>query len=188
MRVIFTPIPGVKIIEPTVFPDSRGYFFEAYSRRDFERQVAPGIIFTQDNESRSRRGVIRGLHFQLPPHAQSKLVRVVEGQIMDIAVDLRAGSPTYGNYVTVVLSAENKRQLFLPAGMAHGFAVTSDWATILYKVDAQYVPEADSGISVLDPMLNIQWPFPIEEAILSDKDKTRINLSSFSTPFRYEAE
>ncbi len=188
MKVIATDLPGVKIIEPVVFPDSRGYFFEAYSLRDFESQVAKGIRFIQDNESRSRRGVVRGLHFQLPPHAQAKLVRVVEGSILDIAVDLRAGSPSFGRHVAVELSAENKRQLFLPEGMAHGFAVTSDWATILYKVDAQYAPEADSGISVLDASLGIEWPFPIAEAILSEKDKHRIDLSSFTTPFRYEGK
>lgn len=186
MKVISTEIPGVVIIEPKVWPDNRGYFFEAYSQRDFNRLVAPDITFVQDNQSRSRRGVVRGLHFQLPPHAQAKLVRVVEGAVVDVAVDLRAGSPTFGHHVAVELSADNFRQLFLPAGMAHGFAVVSEVATILYKVDSPYAPEADSGISVLDPSLGIQWPFPIDQAILSEKDIHRAPLSSFSTPFIYE--
>lgn len=186
MTVIPTAIPGVMIIEPKLFPDNRGYFFEAYSQHDFDQSVAPGIRFVQDNESRSRKGVVRGLHFQLPPNAQAKLVRVVEGEIVDIALDVRAGSPTFGQHVAVSLTAENHRQLFLPAGMAHGFAVVSDMATILYKVDSPYAPESDSGISVLDPALGIEWPFPISEAILSQKDMARCNLASFVTPFHYE--
>lgn len=186
MKAIATSIPGVMIIEPSVFPDSRGYFFESYSEREFSQKVCGGIRFVQDNESRSRRGVMRGLHFQLPPHAQAKLVRVVEGSVVDVAVDLRAGSPCYGRHVAVELSADNHRQLFLPRGMAHGFAVTSDMATILYKVDSPYAPEADSGISILDRSLGIVWPFDPSAAILSAKDMNRPDFSSFHTPFVYD--
>lgn len=186
MTVTDTIIPGVKIIEPAIHPDDRGYFFESYSQREFDRLVAPGITFVQDNESCSQRGVVRGLHFQLPPHTQAKLVRVVEGCVIDIALDMRTGSPTFGRHVAVELSADNHRQLFLPRGMAHGFAVTSSRATLLYKVDAFYAPESDSGISVLDPSLGIQWPFPIEEAILSRKDLDRPALNIFNSPFTYE--
>lgn len=186
MTVTETSIPGVKILEPRLFPDGRGYFCETYSRRDFEAKVAPGIIFVQDNESRSRRGVVRGLHFQAPPFAQAKLVRVVEGRIVDIALDIRVGSPTYGRHVAVELSADNHRQLFLPAGIAHGFAVLSEWATFLYKVDNFYAPQADGGISVTDPLLGIEWPFSLSEAILSDKDLRHPVLSQFTSPFNYE--
>lgn len=186
MTVIETSIPGVKILEPRLFPDGRGYFCETYSQRDFDAEVAPGIIFVQDNESRSRRGVVRGLHFQAPPFAQAKLVRVVEGRIVDIALDIRVGSPTYGRHVAVELSADNHRQLFLPAGIAHGFAVLSEWATFLYKVDNFYAPQADGGISVTDPQLGIEWPFSLSEAILSDKDLRHPVLSQFTSPFKYE--
>lgn len=185
MTVYPTAIPGVMIIEPRLFPDSRGYFFEAYVEHDFHSLVCPEIRFVQDNESRSHHGVVRGLHFQLPPHSQAKLVRVVEGAIIDIALDMRAGSPTFGQHVAVELSAANHRQLFLPHGMAHGFAVTSESATILYKVDSPYAPEYDSGVSVLDDTLGIQWPFPISDAILSDKDRCRVAFADFATPFRY---
>lgn len=186
MTVRETLIPGVKIIEPRLFPDGRGYFCETYSQRDFETQVAAGIMFVQDNESRSRRGVVRGLHFQAPPFAQAKLVRVVEGSIVDIALDIRVGSPTFGRHVAVELSADNHRQLFLPAGIAHGFAVTSEWATFLYKVDNFYAPQADGGISVADPQLGITWPFSLSEAILSDKDLRHPLFSQFISPFIYE--
>lgn len=186
MTVTDTIIPGVKIIDPVIHLDQRGYFFESYSERDFDRLVVPGIRFVQDNESCSHRGVMRGLHFQLPPHAQAKLVRVVEGSIVDVAVDMRVGSPTFGRHVAVELSADTHRQLFLPRGMAHGFAVTSEQATILYKVDAPYAPESDAGISLLDPSPGIAWPFPPSEAVLSAKDLNRPTFAQFSSPFRYE--
>lgn len=186
MTVTDTIIPGVKIIDPDIHPDRRGYFFESYSQLDFDRLVALGTRFVQDNESRSVRGVMRGLHFQLPPHSQAKLVRVIEGSIIDVAVDMRKGSPTFGRHVAVELSADTHRQLFLPRGMAHGFAVTSDCATILYKVDAPYAPQADSGISLLDPSLRIDWPFDPAEAILSDKDLKRPSFDNFISPFSYE--
>ncbi|MCM1028346.1 MAG: dTDP-4-dehydrorhamnose 3,5-epimerase [Pseudoflavonifractor sp.] len=183
MNVIDTSIPGVKIIEPAVHHDRRGYFFESYSREFFDRLVAPGVTFVQDNESRSSLGVVRGLHFQLPPFAQSKLVRVVEGKVVDIAVDLRVGSPTFGKQISVELSADNHRQVFLPKGMAHGFSVVSPTATFLYKVDEFYHPEAEGAISILDPSFVL--PLPLDEAILSDKDLHHPLLADFISPFRY---
>ncbi len=184
MNVIPTDIPGVLIIEPKVFYDPRGYFFESYNHRDFCNQVAC-INFVQDNQSASTRGVMRGLHFQRPPHTQAKLVRCVEGAVLDVVVDIRKGSPTYGQHVAVELSAENHRQFFIPHGFAHGFAVLSDRAVFQYKCDNYYAPQSDGGISILDPDLGIDWRIPVQEAILSEKDTRHPRLKDFDSPFYY---
>lgn len=182
MNVINTDIEGAVIIEPRIFRDARGYFFESYSKKEFDEKVAP-VDFVQDNESMSTRGVIRGLHFQRPPYAQAKLVRCVKGRVLDVVVDIRKGSPTYGKHVAVELSEENHRQFFIPRGFAHGFAVLSDIAVFQYKCDNYYHPEADGGISILDPSLGIDWGIAFEEAILSDKDKKHPLLGDFDSPF-----
>ena len=184
MKVIETKIQGLLIIEPRVFRDERGYFFESYSQRDFEAQVGD-VHFVQDNESMSTRGVIRGLHFQRPPFTQTKLVRVVSGTVLDIAVDIRKGSPTYGQHVAVELSGENQRQFFIPKGFAHGFAVLSDTAVFQYKCDEFYHPEADAGIQLLDPALGIDWQIPWNRAIMSEKDRLRPTLAETGTPFEF---
>ncbi|MBQ8704648.1 MAG: dTDP-4-dehydrorhamnose 3,5-epimerase [Bacteroidales bacterium] len=181
MKVIKTEIEGVVIIEPRVFGDARGYFFESYSRRDFA-EVAD-IDFVQDNESRSCYGVVRGLHFQRPPYAQSKLVRVVEGRVLDVAVDIRKGSPTYGRHVAAELSAENHRQFFLPQGMAHGFAVLSESAVFQYKCDNFYHPEAEGALAWDDPELAIDWQVPADRVILSEKDRHHPLFKNFISPF-----
>lgn len=170
MRVINTDIEGVVIIEPEVFGDSRGYFMESFSERDFHKHVAH-VKFVQDNESRSRYGVVRGLHYQREPYAQSKLVRCVVGRVLDVAVDIREGLPTYGKHVAVELSAENHRQLFIPKGFAHGFAVLSQEAIFAYKCDEFYHPEAECGIAWNDSTIGIDWRLPEEDIILSEKDK-----------------
>lgn len=175
MKVIKTDIEGVVIIEPQLFGDSRGYFMESYSERDFARLVAP-VRFVQDNESRSRYGVVRGLHYQREPYSQSKLVRCLEGRVLDVTVDIRPESPTYGKYVAVELSADNHRQLFIPKGFAHGFAVLSKEALFAYKCDEFYHPEAECGIAWDDPTLSIDWGLPKEDIILSEKDKGYNNL------------
>ncbi len=186
MNVIKTPIDGVLIIEPRVFLDERGYFFESFSQRDFDEHVAPiiggKVDFVQDNESMSSYGVIRGLHYQRMPYTQSKLVRVVKGCVLDVAVDIRKGSPTFLQHVAVELSADNHRQFFIPKGFAHGFAVLSDTAVFQYKCDEFYHPEADAGIQLLDDNLHIDWRISMDKAILSEKDRTRdrINPDSFS--------
>lgn len=182
MNVIKTGIEGVYIIEPRIFKDARGYFFESYSKEVFDREVAP-VDFVQDNESCSIRGVMRGLHFQLPPYSQAKLVRCVRGEVLDVAVDLRKDSPTYGKHVSCRLSESNHRQFFIPRGFAHGFAVLSDTAVFQYKCDNYYHPEADGGISILDPSLGIDWVIKPEEAILSDKDRVHPMLNDFTSPF-----
>ena len=169
MRVIETDIEGVVIIEPEVFGDSRGYFMESFSQRAFDREVAP-VRFVQDNRSYSRYGVVRGLHYQKEPYSQSKLVSCVVGRVLDVAVDIREGSPTYGKYVAVELSAENRRQLFIPKGFAHGFAVLSEEALFEYKCDEFYHPEAECGIAWDDPTIGIDWRLPKEDIILSPKD------------------
>lgn len=169
MQIIPTLIEGVVILEPRVFRDKRGYFLETFSQREFEEKVAP-IRFVQDNESMSSRGVLRGLHYQRMPYTQSKLVRCTHGAVLDVAVDIRHGSPTFGQHVAVELTAENHRQLFIPRGFAHGFAVLSDVAVFQYKCDNFYAPESDSGISILDETLGIDWRIPIADAILSEKD------------------
>jgi len=170
------------ILEPRVFTDPRGYFFESYSKREFDRLVAP-VKFVQDNESCSSYGVMRGLHFQRPPHAQAKLVRCVRGRVLDVAIDIRKGSPTYGRHVAVELSEENHRQFFIPRGFAHGFAVLSDTAVFQYKCDNYYCPEADGGISILDQSLGIDWMIQPERAILSDKDTRHPLFRDFDSPF-----
>lgn len=170
MNVLKTNIEGVLIIEPRVFGDERGYFFESYSQREFEEKVYK-TLFVQDNESKSVYGVMRGLHFQKPPFAQAKLVRVVKGRVLDVAVDIREGSPTYGQYVSTELTGENKRQLFIPRGFAHGFVVLSEEALFQYKCDNYYAPGYEGAIRWDDPKLGIDWKLPLEDIILSEKDK-----------------
>jgi len=187
MNVIKTDIEGVVIIEPRVFNDARGYFFESYSRREFDEKVRP-VNFVQDNESCSTRGVMRGLHFQLPPFTQSKLVRCVRGAVLDVAVDIRRGSPTYGRHVAVELTEENHRQFFVPRGFAHGFAVLSDVAVFQYKCDNFYAPQADGGISILDTSLGIDWRIDPGHAVLSEKDTRHPMLCDFDTPFDYNID
>lgn len=184
MKVIKTKIERVVIIEPKVFKDSRGYFFESFSQKDFEEQVCK-INFVQDNESMSSYGVMRGLHFQRPPYTQSKLVRCVKGRVLDVAVDIRKGSPTYGQHVAVELTEDNHRQFFIPRGFAHGFAVLSDIAVFQYKCDNFYAPEADGGINIKDKSLNIDWQIPMSSAILSEKDLKHVCLKDFDSPFDY---
>ena len=187
MEVIKTNIDGVVIIEPRIFEDSRGYFFESFSQREFDEKVVPilgnKITFVQDNESKSSYGVMRGLHFQRPPYTQSKIVRCVRGRVLDVAVDIRKGSPSYGQHVAVELTEDNHRQFFIPRGFAHGFAVLSETAVFQYKCDNFYHPEADGGISILDDSLNIDWRIPTEHANLSDKDTKHPLLKDFDTPF-----
>lgn len=182
MNVIKTDIEGVVVIEPRVFDDARGYFFESYSKRRFDEAVRP-VEFVQDNESMSTRGVIRGLHFQRPPFSQSKLVRCVRGAVLDVVVDIRRGSPTYGSHVAVELTGENRRQLFVPRGFAHGFAVLSDEAVFQYKCDNYYHPESEGGISIADRSLGIDWRINPAEAILSEKDLCNPMLRDFESPF-----
>lgn len=187
MEVIKTAIDGLVIIEPKVFQDARGYFFESFSQREFEEKVRP-IKFVQDNESMSSYGVMRGLHFQRPPYTQSKLVKCVKGKVLDVAVDIRKGSPTYGQHVAVELSEDNHRQFFVPRGFAHGFAVLSETAIFQYKCDNFYAPEADGGISIKDDSLGIDWQIPVEEAVLSEKDIKHLCLKDFDSPFDYNVD
>ena len=182
MNVINTAIDGLFIIEPKIFEDSRGYFFESFSQREFEDKIGP-IHFVQDNESKSSYGVMRGLHFQRPPYTQSKLVRCVKGAVLDVAVDIRKGSPTYGQHVAVELTEDNHRQFFIPKGFAHGFAVLSKTAVFQYKCDEFYHPEADGGISILDDSLGIDWRIPTGKAVLSEKDTKHPLLRDFDSPF-----
>lgn len=184
MNILQTAIEGVVIIEPKVFRDARGYFFESFSQREFEEKVRP-IHFVQDNESMSSYGVMRGLHFQMPPFTQSKLVRCVKGAVLDVAVDIRKGSPTYGQHVAVELTEDNHRQFFVPRGFAHGFAVLSETAVFQYKCDNFYAPQADAGLSILDKSLKIDWKIPTENAILSEKDTKHKLLKDFDSPFNY---
>lgn len=184
MKVIPTEIEGVVVIEPRIFEDPRGYFFESFSQADFDSCVRE-VRFVQDNESRSSYGVMRGLHFQRPPFTQAKLVRCVRGAVLDVAVDLRKGSPTYGRHVSVELTEENHLQLFIPKGFAHGFAVLSETAVFQYKCDEFYHPEADGGISILDSSLGIEWRIPVEHAVLSEKDTRHPLLKNFDSPFVY---
>lgn len=185
MEVIRTAIDGVVIIEPRIFRDARGYFFESFSQREFDEKVRP-VRFVQDNESMSSYGVMRGLHFQRPPYTQSKLVRVVKGAVLDVAVDIRKGSPTYGQHVAVELTEENHRQFFVPRGFAHGFAVLSETAVFQYKCDNFYAPEADGGISILDDTLGIDWRIPVQQALLSEKDIRHACLKDFDSPFDFD--
>ncbi|HZK02839.1 MAG TPA: dTDP-4-dehydrorhamnose 3,5-epimerase [Bacteroidaceae bacterium] len=203
MNIISTKIPGVFIIEPSVFKDTRGYFFESFSQRKFDLEISSAvfracsdginnpqyadasIIFVQDNESRSSYGVLRGLHFQSPPHAQGKLVRCVVGSVLDVAVDIRKGSPTYGKYVSVNLTEDNHRMLFLPRGMAHGFSVLSEDVIFQYKCDQFYAPQSEGTIAWNDPELAIDWCLPPEKVILSHKDSSLSLFKDFDSPFIY---
>lgn len=177
MKTIETEIQGLFIIEPDVCVDSRGYFFESFNKRRFEEQTGISADFVQDNESRSTYGVVRGLHFQKPPHAQAKLVRVISGRVLDVAVDLREGSPTYGRHVAVELSGENHRQVFIPKGFAHGFSVLSEEAVFQYKCDDYYAPEAEGAVAWDDPDLAIDWRIPADDIKLSEKDRKHPRLS-----------
>ena len=187
MNVIKTNIEGVLIFEPKVFNDARGYFFESFSQREFDEKVAPilghTIRFVQYNESMSSYGVMRGLHFQRPPFTQSKLVRCVKGAVLDVAVDIRKGSPTFGQHVAVELTEDNHRQFFISKGFAHGFAVLSETAVFQYKCDEFYHPEADGGISIMDQSLGINWKIPTDQALLSEKDTKHKMLVNFNSPF-----
>jgi dTDP-4-dehydrorhamnose 3,5-epimerase len=182
MPFIPTEIPGLLVFEPKVFADSRGYFFESYNA-DVFRKEGVDMVFVQDNQSSSSYGVIRGLHYQLNPHAQTKLVRVLSGNILDVAVDLRKGSPTFGHHFTIELSAENKKQLLAPKGFAQGFSVLSEKAEVLYKCDGFYNKESEGGIRFDDPSLNIDWKIPADKAIISDKDKILPVLAALQTNF-----
>jgi dTDP-4-dehydrorhamnose 3,5-epimerase len=184
MKFIKTEIPDVYIIEPSVFGDNRGYFLESFNLEKFEENIYP-IKFVQDNESKSSRGVLRGLHFQKPPFEQAKLVRCIEGRVLDVAVDVRKESPTYGKHLAVELSGENKRQLFIPRGFAHGFSVLSESAIFAYKVDNTYAPESDSGIRFDDKELNIDWGLSEEEIQLSVKDKNLPAFKDLNSPFNF---
>jgi len=184
MEVIKTDIEGVVIIEPRLFKDDRGYFFESFSQREFDEKVGK-ITFVQDNESKSCYGVVRGLHFQKPPFAQSKLVRVIKGSVLDVAVDIRVGSPTYGKCVAVELTEDNHRQFFLPKGMAHGFAVLSKEAIFQYKCDNFYAPQSEGAIAWDDPDLAIDWRIPASEVILSEKDSHHDSFRNLVSEFRF---
>ena len=187
MKVIETALEGVVILEPELHRDARGYFFESYSQKLFDRSVRP-VRFVQDNESKSSYGVLRGLHFQKPPHAQSKLVRVISGTVLDVAVDIRRGSPTFGRHVAVELSGENRRQLFIPRGFAHGYSVLSPEAVFTYKCDNYYAPESEGGIAWDDPDLAIDWQTGGREPIISDKDRRHGSWADFASPFKYDKE
>lgn len=185
MKFVKTDIPEVVIIEPNVFGDARGYFFESFNQREFEENIGE-VSFLQDNESKSTRGVLRGLHFQRPPFNQAKLVRCIEGEVLDVAVDLRKGSPTYKEYVSVLLTGENKKQLFVPRGFAHGFVVLSETASFAYKVDNWYAPEHDSGIAWNDEEIAVDWQITAEEVQLSGKDLLLKPLAETEIPFYVE--
>ena len=189
MNFIETKIPGVLIVEPRVFKDARGYFFESYSQREFDEKITAilghPIRFVQDNESMSSYGVMRGLHYQRMPYTQSKLVRCVKGAVLDVAVDIRKGSPTFGQHVAVELTEDNHLQFFVPRGFAHGFSVLSETAVFQYKCDDFYHPEADAGINILDGSFGIDWRIPSEKAILSEKDLRHANLLEGQLDFDY---
>ena len=184
MEVIKTDIDGVVIIEPRIFSDERGYFFESFSQREFEEKVCK-TVFVQDNESKSSYGVLRGLHFQKPPYTQSKLVRVIKGAVLDVAVDIRKGSPTFGKHIAVELSGENHRQFFIPRGFAHGFSVLSDEVIFQYKCDAFYAPQSEGALAWDDPDLGIDWKIPSDKVILSEKDRHHCLLKDSSWLFDY---
>lgn len=184
MNIIKTNIEGVVILEPRVFNDERGYFMESFSQQHFEETVCK-TIFVQDNESRSTYGVLRGLHFQKPPHCQSKLVRVVEGRVLDVAVDIRRGSPTFGQFAAIELSGENKRQFFVPRGFAHGFVVLSPTATFQYKCDNYYAPRSEGSIAWDDPQIGIDWGIEADQVILSEKDRHHPTLADADWLFDY---
>jgi dTDP-4-dehydrorhamnose 3,5-epimerase len=183
VKFIPQTIPDVLLIEPTVHGDGRGYFIETFRQDLFEKAAGYQINFIQDNESKSAKGVLRGLHYQLPPYTQSKLVRVIQGSVLDVAVDIRKSSPTFGQYVAVELTEDNKHQLFVPQGFAHGFVVLSDTATFTYKVDNYYAPKHDRGIAFNDEQLAINWRLPMDDLQLSDKDRDHPNLSDTNDYF-----
>jgi dTDP-4-dehydrorhamnose 3,5-epimerase len=185
MQFIAQAIPDVFVIEPKVHGDHRGYFVETFRQDKFEAAVGYKVDFVQDNESKSSQGVLRGLHFQLAPHAQSKLVRVIEGSVLDVAVDIRKGSPTFGQHVAVELSGDNKKQMFIPRGFAHGFVVLTDTATFAYKVDNYYSPECDRGLAFDDKTLNIDWQLDAKRLLLSDKDTQQPSLKALADCFDY---
>ena len=185
MNFIKTDIEGVKIIEPKVFGDERGYFFESFSQKEFDENVCK-TVFVQDNESKSCYGVLRGLHFQMPPFAQAKLVRCVRGRVLDVAVDIRKGSPTYGKHITCELSEENHRMFFVPRGFAHGFSVLSETAIFQYKCDNYYAPQSEGALMWNDKDLNINWLVPEDRVILSEKDKHHPLFNDFESPFVFE--
>lgn len=187
MEVIKTDIEGVVIIEPRIFKDERGYFYESFSQREFEEKVCK-TTFVQDNQSKSSYGVLRGLHFQKPPHCQSKLVRCIKGAVLDVAVDIRKGSPTFGKYVAVELTEENHRQFFVPRGFAHGFAVLSEEAVFQYKCDNFYCKESEGAIAWDDPEIGIDWRVPAEEVILSEKDKLSKCIAKADYLFDFKEE
>ena len=187
MKVVKTDIEGVLIIEPDVFGDCRGYFMESFSQRKFSEQVAD-VTFVQDNESKSSYGVVRGLHFQKPPHTQSKLVRVVSGRVLDVAVDIRKGSPTFGKHVAVELSGDNHRQIFIPKGFAHGFAVLSGEAVFQYKCDAFYAPDSEGAIAWNDPEIGVDWRIPEDKVMLSAKDRNHSLLKDAEWLFDYNED
>ena len=184
MEVIKTGIDGVVIIEPRIFKDERGYFYESFSQREFEEKVCR-TTFVQDNQSKSSYGVVRGLHFQKPPYSQSKLVRCIKGAVLDVAVDIRKGSPTFGKHVAVELSEENHRQLFIPRGFAHGFAVLTDEAVFQYKCDNYYNKESEGAVAWNDPQLAIDWRVPADKVVLSEKDKLSKNIADADFLFDY---
>jgi dTDP-4-dehydrorhamnose 3,5-epimerase len=186
MEVRKTRLPGVLVLKPRRFSDNRGFFVETYNERVFR---AAGVVaaFTQDNQSMSvARGTVRGLHFQLPPEAQAKLMRVAAGRVYDVVVDLRAGSPAYGHWLAEELTAEGGEQVYIPAGLAHGFCTLEPMTQVAYKVDRPYAPQCDSGILWNDPQLAIAWPVKDSEATLSDKDRNMGSFAAFTSPFRYE--
>ena len=184
MEVIKTEIEGVVIIEPRIFKDERGYFYESFSQREFEEKVCR-TTFVQDNQSKSSYGVLRGLHFQKPPYCQSKLVRCIKGAVLDVAVDIRKGSPTFGKYVAVELTEDNHRQFFVPRGFAHGFAVLSDEAVFQYKCDNFYNKESEGSVAWNDPQLGIDWRIPFDKVLLSEKDKLSKNIAEADYLFDY---
>ncbi len=184
MEVIKTDIDGVVIIEPRIFRDERGYFFESFSQRDFQEKVCR-TVFVQDNESKSSYGVLRGLHFQKPPYAQSKLVRVIRGAVLDVAVDIRKGSPTFGQHVAVELTGENHRQFFIPRGFAHGFSVLTDEVIFQYKCDNFYAPQSEGALAWDDPDLGIDWRIPADQVLLSEKDRHHSRLRDAEWLFDY---
>lgn len=187
MEVIETAIEGVVIIKPRVFEDARGYFFESFSQKEFDEKIRP-IHFVQDNESKSGYGVMRGLHYQKMPYTQSKLVRCVKGAVLDVAVDIRKGSPTFGQHVAVELTAENHFQFFVPRGFAHGFAVLSEEAIFQYKCDAFYAPHSEGGIQLRDTSLGIDWKIPVRSAVLSEKDLVHTCLKDSELDFDYSVD
>lgn len=184
MEIIDTEIEGLKILKPKIFTDPRGYFFESFSKRLFAQEVG-NVDFVQDNESRSSYGVVRGLHFQCPPFSQAKLVRCVKGSVLDVAVDIRKGSPTYGHHVAVEMTEDNHIQFFIPHGFAHGFAVLSESAIFQYKCDNYYHPESEGGISLFDQDLGIDWRVDLNKAIISEKDRGHATLADFDSPFLF---